>query len=509
MSLEERRLIKKNLDILLRRKRIIIFCLLLGIACGLGLYLKMPKIYKCSSLIKYQRQTINPTAMSPDDVRTRTKDAVDTVTQQIMSRTSLETIVEDFDLYTDMRKTIPMEDIVDIMREDHIETQLLKGADVFEVSYQGSDQNKVVKVTNALAAKFIEENLRFRQEQASQTSIYVRDELNMAKKALDEKELTMRDSKLEFYNEMPEQLTNNTNRLNALQEQYQNNPVSSQETEQTRILVQEQISLRQEFIAQLSIETPTPASGLTDIHQLRLRLKSLQTRYTDKHPEVKRLNKIIQELEMQQGGTAGENGNQQHDPQIEKLKQQLKDLEFSINRLNNERQILDKQIKKYENWIAAAPVREAEWSALTRDYEQLNEHYQGLVTQSLQAESAQSLENQLRGSQFKIVDSAHFPEKPFKPDFIKIFFLAISLGLAAGGSISIFLELMGTSFKDPAELETYLNVPVVCAVPTILTKKELIKRKYISITLNSILAIAAGTIACTALYFWKQGMIIL
>ena len=516
MNLEQRRLIKKNLDILLRRKKIVIFSLLLGITYGLGQYLKMPKIYQCSSLIKYQRQTINPTAMSPDDIRTRTRDVVDTVTQQIMSRTSLEGIVEDFDLYTGMRKTIPMEDIVDTMRKYHIETQLLQGGDVFEVSYQGKNQNKVVKVTNALAAKFIEENLRFRQEQASQTSIYVRDELKMAKEALDEKELIMRDYKLEFYNEMPEQLTNNTNRLNALQEQYQNNQDSNLELERTRLLVQEQISQRRELFSQLSTETATdsttsssPAGRLNDIHQVRLKLQNIQTRYTEKHPEVKRLKKILRDLENQQINSSGENKVQEFDPQVKQLKQQLKDLEFSINRLNDERQVLDKQIKKYENWIAAAPVREAEWSALTRDYDQFNEHYQRLVTQSLQAESAQSLENQLRGSQFKIIDPAHFPEKPFKPDFKKILLMAIGLGLAAGGSISIFLELMGTSFKDPAELETYLNVPVVCAIPTISTKKELIKKKYISITLNSILAIAAGAIVSAAVYFWKQGMIIL
>lgn len=515
MNLEQRRLLKINLDILIRRKNIILFFLLLGLTSGLGLYLKMPKVYKCSSLIKYQRQSVNPTAMSPDDNRTRTKDVVDTVKEQIMSRTSLEGIIKEFDLYPDIRQKLPMEDIVDIMRTKHIETQLLEGGDVFEVSYQGRDQNKVVQVTNALAAKFIEENLRFRQEQASQTSTYVRDELNMAKEGLDKKELIMRDYKLQYYNEMPEQLTNNTNRLNALQEQYQNNQVSSQALEETRLMVQEQISLRQKFITQLASETtitspsPTTAGEFTDINQLRLRLKSLQAHYTDQHPEIKRLKKIIRERETQQGGAEVDSVLQHTDPQIDKLKQQLQDIEFKISRLDEERQLLNKQIKKYENWIAAAPIREAEWSALTRDYEQLNEHYQGLVTQSLQAESAQSLENQLKGSQFKIIDSAHFPEKPFKPNFLKIILLAIGLGLAAGGGLSMGLEFLSTSFKDPVELETYLKIPVVCAVPTISLKKELAKRKLLDIVVNLALFLAAVTILSVAAYFWQQGMIIL
>ena len=375
MNLEQRRLIKIYLDILFRRKRIIIFSLLLSLALGLGFYLTMPKVYKCSSLIKYQRQSVNPTAMSPDDIRTRTKDVVDTVSQQIMSRTSLEGIIEEFDLYAEMRETTPMEAIVDVMRLKHIQTQLLEGGDVFEVSYQGGDQNKVLKVTNAIAAKFIEENLRFRQERAAETSTYVRDELKMAKEALDKKELIMRDYKLQYYNEMPEQLANNMNRLNALQEQYQNNQVSTLELERTRVLVQEQISQRKQFLSQQSIDTAadlktsqSKAGMPADINQVRLKLQNLQTRYTEKHPEVRRLKKILKDLEEQQLDSSGETG-QPYDPQIQQLKNQLTDLEINIDRLKDERLILEKQIAKYEKWIAAAPVREAEWSALTRDYD--------------------------------------------------------------------------------------------------------------------------------------------
>ena len=522
MKLEQRHLIKKYLDILLRRKQLIILFLLLGIACGLGQYLRMPKVYQCSALIKYQRQTINPTAMSPDDIRTRTRDVVDTVSQQIMSRTSLESLIKEFDLYSSSQNAIPMEDLVDTMRKYRIKTRLLQGGDVFEVSFQGGDQNKVLKVTNALAAKFIEENLRFRQEQASQTSVYVRDELNMAKEALDKKELIMRDYKLQYYNEMSEQLANNMIRLNALQEQYQNNQESNLELERTRLLVQEQISKRKVFLTQMSSETidptspPTSTERLSNTYQVRLKLQSLQARYTEKHPEVKRLKKILRELEGKQNNTTGEDTGQStepqvqlNDPQIDELKQQLSDLEFNINRLKDERLALGRQIKKYEKWITAAPVREAEWSALTRDYDQFNEHYQRLVTQSLQAESAQSLENQLRGSQFKIIDSAHFPEKPFKPDFKRILLMAIGMGLAVGGGLALCLDLLSTSFKDPVELETYLKLPVVCAIPNIYTKKETARRKLIQIALNTTLLLVGGAIISAAVYFWLQGMIIL
>jgi len=531
MDQEQRQLIKKYLDILLRRKKMIITFFLLGVVAGLGLYLKTPKVYQCTSLIKYQRQQINPTAMSPDDVKSRTQEVVSTISQQITSRSSLEAMIKEFDLYAEMRAGLPMEDVVDTMREKHIDISQERG-DIFKVSYQGGDPKKVLRVTNAIAAMFIEENLRYREERASETSAYVRDELRMIKETLDKKEAVMRDYKLQYYNEMPEQLTNNMTRLNALQEQYQNNQVSAQDLERTKVMVQEQISLREELLAQQLRGTGAapimpgkqqPMGIFAQISQLRAELQNLQSRYTDKHPEVRRVKKLLQELEtgqkaamLQKGESAPEDGedneaqNQPYlDPQMEQLKQQLSNLAYNIERLKQERAEIKKQIEKYQSWVEAAPVREAEWASLTRDYEQLHQRYQDLVGQNLQADSAQSLEKRQKGSQFKIVDPAHFPEKPFKPDFRKIMMIAVGLGLGIGCGLVLGFELIGTSFKDPSDVETYLGIPIVCAVPNINTKPELRKRKIRQIFWGVLLFVSAALIVVATGYFWKQGMIIL
>ncbi|MCK9296320.1 MAG: Wzz/FepE/Etk N-terminal domain-containing protein [Desulfobulbaceae bacterium] len=532
MDQEQRQLIKKYLDILMRRKKMIIAFFLLGVVAGLGLYLKTPKVYQCISLIKYERQQVNPNAMSPDDVRSRTQEVVSTVSQQITSRSSLEALIKEFDLYAEMRASLPMEDVVDMMREKHIEISQERG-DIFKVSYQGGDPKKVLRVTNAIAAKFIEENLRYREERASETSVYIRDELRMAKEGLDKNEAVMRDYKLKYYNEMPAQLANNMTRLSALQEQYQNNQVSAQDLERTKVMVQEQISLRGELLAQqlnsgagaapVMPGKQQPTGIFAQIAQLRAELQNLQARYTDKHPEVRRVKKQLQELEAEQkaamqqtgeaaaaAGGAKEAQNEPYiDPQIEQLKQQLSNLEYNIERLKQERGEIKKEIEQYQKWVESTPIREAEWAALTRDYEQLHQRYQELVGQSLLAESAQSLEKHQKGSQFKIVDPAHFPEKPFKPDFKKIMLIAVGLGLGIGGGLALGLELVGTSFKDPADVEKYLGIPIVCAVPNIYTEAELKKRKIRQIFWGALLFVCVILIVAATGYFWKQGMIIL
>lgn len=521
MDQQQRQLVKKYLDIALRRKKLIIVFFFFGVIAGLAVYLTTPKVYQCTSLIQYQRQQVNPTAMSPDDVRSRTSEVVSTVSQQITSRSSLEGMIKEFDLYAEMRAALPMEDVVDVMREKHINIKQERGGDIFSVSYEGGDPKKVLRVTNALAAKFIEENLRVREERASETSTYIKDELRMAKDSLDRNEAVMRDYKLQYYNEMPEQLANNMARLNSLQEQYQKNQESYHQMEQTRVMIQEQMSLRQELVEQQLRGVGTVGSagqggkatgGLSEISELRKTLQNLQARYTDQHPEVRRVKKLLEELE---GGYTGEDGKSDGapsppiDPQLEQMKAQLKEIEFNIVRLKNDRAEIEKEIGKYRQWINNTPIREAEWAGLTRDYEQLHQHYEALVGQSLQAESAHSLEKQQKGSQFKIVDPAHFPEKPFKPDFVKIMLMAMAVGLGMGGVLAFGVELVNTTFKEPEDLETFLGLPIVCAIPVIDTSGEMRRKKLVTIAWTMLFVAASLALVVSLAYFWKKGMIVL
>ena len=520
MDQQQRQLIKKYLDLVLRRKKIIITFFLISIVVGLGMYLRTPKVYQCTSLIKYQRQSINPTRMSPDDVRSRTRDVVSTVSQQITSRTSLEGMIKEFDLYSGARIALPMEDVVEMMRERHIDISPDRG-DIFKVSYQGADPRKVMRVTNALAAKFIEENLRYREERASATSAYVKDELSMSKESIDRKEAVMRDYKLKYYNEMPDQRQTNMNRLNALQEQLQNSQESAQDLERTKLLVQEQVSLRKEMLAQAARYAGLGEAGELEPQLLSPQsesasLQDLLARYTEKHPEVRRLRKRLEKLEQLQG-LAPEEGEQAAsvsparlaDLQLEQLQVQLKDVDYQIRRLEKDRVIIEKQIDQYQQWIENGAVREAEWAALTRDYQQIHEHYQALVARNLDAESAEYLEKSQRGSQFKIIDPAHFPEKPFKPDFKKIMLMALALGLGVGGGLAFGLELLDTSFKDPEELEKVLGLPVACTIPMISTPAELKRKKIMTIIWTAAFLISSSFVLGLLMYCWQKGLIIL
>ncbi|WP_459943779.1 hypothetical protein [Desulfocastanea catecholica] len=393
-------------------------------------------------------------------------------------------------------------------------------------------------MTNTIAAKFIEEVLKYRQERATDTSSYTNQELQTAKKVMDAQENAMRDYKLKNYNEMPGNQQVNMARLNSLQGQYQGKQESIQDLERTLVLIQDQIN-NLKILAQRSARYATDGdagnSGGPDAYQrlaqLHSTLDGLLLKYTEKHPEIVRVRKLIAklEVEVQSKGTAGNPSSVASRPtsagtltgqraQIQdatyvqtllQLEARRNDIQRNIEDIASEKDQLREKIEQYEQWVAAAPVREAEWSSLTREYDQLKKHYDNLVSQNLAAQSMLNLEEQQKGSQFKIEDPGRYPGKPIKPNFLMIMGMSVMIGLGLGIGGVLVLDVFDASFRDPETLEASLGVPLLITIPYIETEAEVKKNKWLT-TLKTILLLSgSGLVVALFALVWVRGYIVL
>lgn len=539
MDSKQRQLINKYLNLFFRRKVFIIAMLLLSLPGGLGVYLATPKVYQATSLLSYEQQKISANKMSAD-VSSTIRDIVSTLTQIVTSRTNLEKVIVDLNLYPEARKKMPMEDVVESMRRV-IKIEPSSRGDIFKITYSHHSPEKLVKVTNALAAKFIEENIKYREERATETFSYTSNELERAKEAMDRKENSMRDYKLNNYNEMPEQRDSNVARLIALQTQYQDRQVSIQELERTSVLIQDQIANRKKILEATSTakeetdgiaRTSTqdvPLGSEVRLAKAKLALEQLLSRYTDKHPEVKRVKAIIATLESevsknppsvavdQDGKTpvgseevrdAQASGRGVVDTVVLQLETQKKNLLLNIEAIKAEKEQQKKIIAQCEEWVAAAPIREAEWAALTREYSQMKRHYDYLVSQDLEAKSMLNLEKRQKGSQFKIEDAARLPEKPIKPNFRMVMGIALAIGLGVGFGLSLVLDFFDTTFRDPETIEALLGVPLITTIRYLETKAEQTKRRKWQILSAIFLVAMATVVAALFVGVWIKGYII-
>jgi len=448
-----------------------------------GAYEKLPKIYRATTLILVQPQEVPEDYIKPT-VKSLVSDRLNTLSQQILSRTRLETVIREFNLYSDTIGKLTVEEIIKRMREDiKIEIQWTPGRDVqntFAISYEGRDPRKVMMVTNRMASLFIEENLRARGKQAAGTSDFIERELSTIEVSLREQEKDSRAFKERYMGELPEQLDANLRILERLQDQIKNNNDARKGAEERRIMLQREISrLSKQTTSVVGDEVASTNPLLTQLTELKTRLGELQSMYTDKHPDVidtkvqiARLEKDIAKQGLLNDKPKPEGNPLVFNPVVSRLRAEISEVELEITRMKVEAESLRKQIAMYQRRVENTPKREQELAMLTRDYDLLKANYQSLLDKKIQAKMAENLERRQMGEQFKVLDPARMPEKPFKPDPRKIMIIGACLGLALGGGLGFVKEVMDRSFHKAEEIERFLGLPVIATIPKIESKKS-------------------------------------
>jgi polysaccharide chain length determinant protein (PEP-CTERM system associated) len=511
------------IEILLRRIwYVIIPCVLILAGAALYAY-HSPKLYRASTVI-----LVTPQKVPPDYVRStvtlRIEDRLQSIGQEIMSRTRLEQIISEFKLYQGEAKSVSLEEIVELMRKD-IQIEIRGREGYFTVSYIGKDPKVVTLVTNKLASLFIEENLKLREQQAQGTTDFITIELNATRAKLEEQEKTITQFKKQFMNELPEQRDANLKVLEQLQLQYQKIGDNLRGAQDRKLIIQKQLNELKLQMASIpgseTLKGEDPATnplpfpqGSTkpmmknpdqlQLDQLKNHLSNLRIQYTEKHPDILMAKKKIKDLEekiekmkaneaeeekikmekveekaissppvvvSEDGASKKEKKedkfNVEFNPFYKEMESQLAATDVEIKWLKEDESKIKPRIAEFHMRIENTPVRELAIANLTRDYQNIKESYHSLVRKSLEAQQSENLERRQKGEQFKVIDPARIPEKPFKPNIPRIIVFGLILGMGLGFGMAIFREQMDRSFRDAEDLETTLGFKTLANIPSI------------------------------------------
>lgn len=453
-------------EIILRRRWFIIipFCLIMIV--GIYLVLTLPRIYQASTLILVEPQRVPENyvqSVVTDDIESR----ISTISQQILSRTNLEKIINYFNLFSGPKfeKMYP-EDKLDLLRE-RILIDVSRGVgrragtQTFSVSYEGKDPDKVWKIANALAGYFIDENLRVREARGVGTSEFLDAELNSMRERLVDVEQKLKDYRERNMGGLPEQLDSNLRILDRLQEQLGDKQENLLDAKNRLVAIENLIAQGSTYQTTSGGNGTRPEYTLS-LDQLKNRLQELKTRYSDQHPDVIRIRKRIDELES--GETPVRITAEMR--QREDIKREIKILEIEIADTTD-------QINTYQKRVEDTPKREQELLSLRRDYDNINQTYNSLLGRKLEADISVSMEKKQKGERFRVIDPAKRPQKPSDPNMKKLFILILAAGLGIGGGLVFLLEYFDESFRRPEEIESMFGVSVLAVVPALETPKSI------------------------------------
>jgi succinoglycan biosynthesis transport protein ExoP len=473
--------------------------------------LRLPPIYVAKSTILIESQQI-PEEYVKATVTGYIEERLQTITQQILSRANLLNIIKQFGLYPEMQKNYATEIIVEKMRKDiNLETIQASGRRnlptiAFTLSYEGKNPIVVQKIANVLASLYLEENLKKREAQATRTTEFLRKELNHIKDQIDEYGKKISDFKQAHFGELPEYTSINVQAIEQLSRDF------DQADMQIRSLQERKVYLEGQLTAMESAFSTTEEGGkfLTSpserLRSLQMQLINLRSNLSEKHPDVVKLKREIEDLEaqMKKPETTSESvlaSTDLESPAYMNLKTQIESTKMDIANLVSEKERIKKKIGYYQKKIENTPLIEKEYESLNTDYVNAKQKYNEIMGKLLESEVAQGMEETQHGERFTIIEPASVPETPAKPNRPKILLMGLFLSLGLGGGLAFVQETFDHSIKTIHELDEFSDIPVLSVIPLMVTDKE-INRKRMIIISSAVIAAVVLFGALIAIHFF-------
>jgi polysaccharide biosynthesis transport protein len=487
--------IQRYLRVVRRRHIQFLIPVFLGWLVVWGASWALPVRYKSSTLILVEQPTMPKNYVEPnvsDDLQNR----LQSITQQILSRTRLLLIIDKLHLYGDSRRLLTPDEKVERMRKD-IDIVLVHDTSgeqitAFRVGYSAHDPHIAQQVTSELTSLFITENLKVRQQQSEDTTNFIGKQLENARVSLAEQEAKVREFKGQHEGELPSQEASNLQILSGLQAQLQNEQDTLNTAKQQRVYLLTLIDQSRTLhtTSRATDGTPTGLSAIDlKLDGLKSKLADLSSRYTDRYPEVENLKDEIAKTEKARDALVAElrtkgNGGRQldniasrdaSDPSQNSTPQLQGQLQANQAEIANREQAvadLKAKVNGYQDRLNTEPAREQQLADLTRGYDQSKANYDDLLKKQNESEMATSMERMQQGERFSMIDPPSLPLKPSFPNRLMFCGGGLGVGLALGLLLVTGLEFMDDRLHSEKEIKTILPMGILSEIPEIVSPSD-------------------------------------
>ena len=480
----------------------------------------IPPKYTSETVILVEAQKV-PQQLVAANVQVDLEERLQSITQKVLSRSRLLTIINNLHLYQGLFFSSPDDQIVQMRKDikvDLVQTTPSPGKPAtltaFKIAYVADKAEIAQQVNTQLAGFFIDENVRASQQQSESTTNFLDSELTAAAAALAAQEKQIREYEGSHMGELPEQLSSNLQILSGAQSQLQAAIDARDKALQQQAYLS---SLATQYDA-MGVTEQTPATSATTASQLenlRADLAALEAKYTPDHPDVKKLKDTIAKMEQRQSDTKSDDskdgertastpGQVQAMTPLMQIQSQLKANKMEIQSREAQIAKLEAKVNQYQVRLNATPGRQQELADIKRNYDESKKNYDTLLGKTMSSKLATSLSHQQQGDQFRIIDPPSRPEKSSFPDRFKFSVAGLGLGLALAFVFGVGSEFLDDRIRSEQDLLGAAPLPVLAEIPPLPTEHEIAAQKWkpwIAVVAAILIAIIIPTGIWYA-YFW-------
>ena len=432
-----------------RRWRWMLAVLLMGLlATGVvGALVKLR--YRAGATVMIATQEM-PEEFVRSTVRGDPFERINAMVAEVLARSNLSALIEEHDLYPELRETVPMAGLVQRMRGNiNIEAERGIGslarfetARLLLIEFESGSPAIAATIANRLASLLVDEGIRLRSHQAALATDFMSRELERSERELREHDRKITEFKQRYRGELPADLEPSLRALTRLQEQ--------------RASLALQIAETESRMASLSTaETDSPTSRL---QALRSRLAEELARYTEKHPDVIALRRQIDQLEQEiaAGGPPAEASQSGL----------LSSGRRTVEELRRQRTVGDARIRELEARVARIPERQEILEALEGKQVVLQATYTDFLRKVQEAGLAQSLEQAQQGARISFMERAEPPQRPTRQRW-KIAGAGAGAALVLAFAVGLLFEFADPVLLLSGDARFVEDVPILGSVPWI------------------------------------------
>jgi len=439
----------------------------------------IPPVYESQSLVLIDQQKVPENFVQPivnEDLDSR----VASMTEQILSRSSLQPIVDKYNLYGDQH--LDMDTRIDKMRKDitwqAIRSELSRsnGLPGFKIFFKASDPRTAQQVCADLTSLFTSAHLNSSEAAAEGTTSFIKERLEQAKRDLDDQDTKVAQFEREHFGMLPDDEKSNLDLLSTLNTQLDATTGQIQALEQQQIGMEAMLAQQSQPVATTSAGAPVQTSQAeqAELDRLLTRRDDLTARYSEDYPDVRSVNRQIADLQAQmakeadapQSAPAAPTAvpNRADSVTVQNLRASLAQIRAAIQNKRKQQESIEEQIRSYQGRVQSTPQVAEQYKELTRDYQTTLDSYQALLVQSQKADEATDMEHRQEGEMFTVLDQANLPDEPTFPKPLVFAGGGLAAGLGLGLVIAGLLEYRDTALRTERDVWAFTQLPTLAVI---------------------------------------------
>jgi polysaccharide chain length determinant protein (PEP-CTERM system associated) len=472
---------KRYLGILERRRYLALAVALAVLSLFTWGSFLMSKTYEASATVSIESVGIIKPLIQGVGVSVSMEERQRNIQNRVTSRSVIERVIKKLGLDKNL-KTPGQDDELATGIQKSIKVTMRsfgdRESDLFTVSYRGSDPRFVRDLVETLVKEFIEDSVRFQRSDAVGAYEFIDGQLQEYKKKLELSDKAIREFRERNPHMVPQNESTVIGRIENFQTARIDGEIRLKELIRKRESLQKQLTGEKELTVAFVSREGSPESRL---NYLDNQLMLLMTKYTDNYPEVIKVKSEIEELQKQiaQASNAERNtsvGSEMRalNPVYRQIKEEMQRTDTEIESLKARLEELAKQQDLGRQVLGRMPKEQEEWSKLQRDRNVFQKIYDDLLQKLENARVSRNLELADKSTTYRVVDPPLLPRIPIKPNRVFLIMAGLVLGIGAGVGAAVVLDYYDDSFKDENTLREGLNLPILAAVPSIVTEADVL-----------------------------------